>query len=230
MKLGAGIVVVGCLVATTARADMIGPGEKSVKLSIQVDATVPAGKALIIANTFRGADIVVPNTVTPVEWHPLGGDLQIKLVAKAEADKLPPLRENLDRDAIKPIAAKGVDCGPAFAGIRTISDSSPATSVRWTYRVTIDGDKCSSERVRMEYLDKDDKAVAAPGTTDIPPPSPPDVKAAPTKAEPAKTEPPAKAEAAPKAAAGGCGCTTTTAPTAGLGVFVLGLLLRRRRG
>lgn len=222
-------MVVGCLVATTARADMIGPGLKSVKLSIQVDATVPDGKALILANTFRGADLVVPNTVTPVEWHPLGGDLQIRLLARSEADKIPPLRDKLDRNSVAPIAAKGVVCGPAFAGVRTISDTSPAAEVRWTYRATVTGDTCSAELVRTDYLDKDGKVVPAPGNTDIPPPSLPDVKAAPDpKDAAAKTDAPVKAEPAPPAPASS-GCRTTGVPPAGLGVLIVGLLLRRRR-
>lgn len=232
MKLRAGIMVIGLLWSTTASADMLGPGEKGVKLSIQVDATVPAGKTLILANTFRGADIITPGAVTPVEWHPLGGDLQIKLLATAEADKLPPLRER--RDDVKPITDKATACGAAFPGVRTISDTSPASEVRWTFRATVNGDACTAELVRMDYLDPAGTAVAAPGNTNIPPPTPPSIQSPPTKTEtppPATPEPPVKADApkpeATKAEASGCNIATP--PIGGLGVILVGLLLRRRR-
>jgi len=235
MKLRAGIMVIGLLGSTTARADLLGPGEKGVKLSIQVDATVPAGKTLILANTFRGADLIKPGTVTPVEWHPMGGDLQIKLLATAEADKIPPLREKLEREGVKPIADKATACGAAFPGVRTISDTSPASEVRWTFRATVNGDACTAELVRMDYLDPAGKVVAAPGNTNIPPPTPPSIQALPTKTEtppPTSPEPPIKADA-PKPEATkteASGCNMATPPIGGLGVILIGLLLRRRRG
>lgn len=228
MQLRASIVAIGWLWATTASADMLGPGQKGVKLSIQVDATVPAGKTLILVNTFRGADLVAPNAVNKVEWHPMGGDMQLRLLASAEADKIPPLREKLDRDGVKPIADKGKACGAAFPGVRTISDTSPAEEVRWTFRASITGDDCKAELVRTDYLDGAGKPVAAPGNTDIPPPSPPDVTPAPSKEAPAKVEAPAKTEAkadAPKTEASGC----SVAAPAPAGLVLLGLLALRRR-
>mgnify|MGYP000116600957 CR=1 FL=1 len=235
MKLRAGLTAVLFLSSTAAHADMLALGEKGVKLSIQVDAAVPAGKALILANTFRGADVIPANTATTVEWHPLGGDLQIKLVASADADKLAPLRENLDRDAIKPISAKGIACGAPFPGIRTISETNPAEEVRWTYRATITGNKCSSELVKTEYLDAAGKPVAAPANTDIPPPSPPLIQPVPTKTdEPAKTDTKVVTDTkieAPKAEApkaeSGCRLAAPSPPLAL--VMLLGLTLRRRR-
>jgi len=225
MHLRTSIVAIGWLWATTASADMLGPGEKGVKLSIQVDGAVPAGKTLILVNTFRGADLITPNTVSKVEWHPMGGEMQLRLLASAEADKITPLRDNLDRDGVKPIADKGKACGAAFPGVRTISDENPAEEVRWTFTATITGDDCKAELVRTEYLDGAGKLVAAPGNTDIPPPSPPDLKAVPTKVEPAKVEP-AKVDA-PKTESSGC----TVAAPAPAGLIVLfALLLRRRRG
>lgn len=234
MKLRAALMMLVCLGATAVRADMLGPGEKGVKLSIQVDATVPAGKTLILANTFRGADVLAANAVTPIEWHPLGGDLQIKLVATAEADRLAPLRDNLDRDAIKPIAAKALACGAPFPGVRTISDRSPADEVRWTYRATITGATCSAELVKTEYLDAAGKPVTAPGNTDIPPPSPPDIKPAepreaPARPEAPKLDPPQRTEpqkTEPQKTESGC---RLAAPSSGLGVLLLALTLRRRR-
>jgi len=226
MQLRASIVAIGWLWATTASADLLGPGEKGVKLSIQVDGTVPAGKTLILANTFRGADLITPNTVSKVEWHPMGGEMQLRLLASAEADKIPALREKLDRDGIKPISDKGKACGAAFRGVRTISDTNPAEEVRWTFTATITGDDCKAELVRTDYLDGAGKPVAAPGNTDIPPPSPP--APAPAKAEPAKVETPAATPAKTDAPKTESGCNIAAPAPAGL-VVLFALLLRRRR-
>jgi hypothetical protein len=226
MKLRAGVTAIVWLWSTTASADALGPGEKGVKLSIQVDATVPAGKTLILANTFRGADLITPGGVTPVEWHPMGGDLQIKILAAAEADKIRPLREKLDRDGVKPIADKATACGAAFPGVRTLVNSS-ASEVRLTLRATVTGDACTAELVRTEYLDPAGEPVAAPGNTNIPPPTPPSIQTPPTT-----PDPPVKADA-PKPEATkteASGCNISTMPLGGLGVILVGLLLRRRRG
>lgn len=228
MQLRASIVAIGWLWATTASADLLGPGEKGVKLSIQVDGTVPAGKALILVNTFRGADLITPNTVSKVEWHPMGGEMQLRLLASAEADKIPALREKLDRDGIKPISDKGKACGAAFRGVRTISDTNPAEEVRWTFTATITGDDCKAELVRTDYLDGAGKPVAAPGNTDIPPPSPPGIQPAPAKAEPAKVETPAATPAKTDTPRTESGCSIAAPAPAGL-VVLFALLLRRRR-
>lgn len=182
--------------ATAARADELGPGEKGVALSIRVDAEVPAGKALILANTFRGADKVWPGQVTAVDWHPMAGDMQLYLVDAAEADRVGVGVG--EREQSVAVVAAGKPCGGAFPGIRTIPHASPASEVRWTLRATITGDACSARLVGLEYLDASGKPID-PGAVDRKPITPPDLqapaKAEPTKAEPAKAEP-AKAEPA----------------------------------
>lgn len=225
--------MVGLLFATGARADMLGPGEKGVKLMVQVDATVPADKVLIIDHTFRGADVVTPGALTRLEWHPLGGEMQVKMIARAEADKLAPLREKLEREAIAAIVGKAVSCtGKSFPGVRTISDTSPAEEARLIVTASVTGDTCTAELTRTDYVDKDGKPVSAPGNTDIPPPAPPTppakVEPAPVKTD-AKSSAPAKPEAA-KTESGGCASIAADQPTAGLALLCLGLLLRRRRG
>lgn len=188
----AGVLAVGA----TAHADELGPGEKGVSLSIRVDAEVPAGKGLILANTFRGADKVWTGQVTAVSWHPMSGDMQLYLVDAAEREKL----GGLGREEAAAVVAAGKACGGAFPGIRTIPDTSPASEVRWTLRATISGDGCSAQLVGLEYLDANGKAVD-PGPVDRKPITPPDLKAADaTKAAPAE---PVKA-AAPPETKGGC--------------------------
>lgn len=229
MKLHACVVVAGLLIASSVRADMLGPGEKGVKLTIQVDATgVPADKVLIIDHTFRGADIVTPGGVSELEWHPLGGEMQIKLIAKSEADKLAPLRAGLEREKIAPITAKAVACGPTFPGVRTIPDSSPADEARIVVRAGVTGDACTAELVRTDYFDKDGKPVAAPGDSAIPPPAPPVRKPAPAP-EPAPAKPDPAPATTPAPATSGCNSASTSLPPLGLAALALGLLLRRRR-
>src|SRR5690606_9454463 len=103
------------------------------------DAEVPAGKALILANTFRGADVITPGEVQKVEWHPLGGQMQLRLVDAADTATLLAAREDLDRDTIRPIADKAAKCGDEIEGVRTVPEDEPYDEVRWSYRVTFDG-------------------------------------------------------------------------------------------
>lgn len=221
MKLRARLTILALsTLATTARADMIDEGYKSVRNSIQVNITVPAGKTLVLANTSDGAKILEPDTVNQVSWHPLGGDLQIKLVASDKAEKLPALVEKHDYDAIKKIVDHGIACGAAFPGERVIKDSSPAEEVRWTYRAILNNrDTCIAELLRTEYLDESGKVVTAPVDTTVPLPGIPVGAPKPTRPAPARPE-------APKPESG---CNTTGAPTSSLALLLLGARLRRRR-
>jgi hypothetical protein len=58
----AGCVAAIVLGVSTASADILPPGSKSVRLSIHVDAEIPPGKTLVLAHTFRGADAVSSTT------------------------------------------------------------------------------------------------------------------------------------------------------------------------
>jgi MYXO-CTERM domain-containing protein len=222
-----------------ARADMLPEGYKGVKLSIHVDATVPAGKALILDHTFRGADVIVPGTTQQVEWHPLGGPMQLRLIPADKTKTIETARTNLDRDAVRPIADAGAVCHEPFQGVRTIPDTSPAEEVRWTYRVTVDGDKCTAELVHQQYLSKTGEVVEKPADPNaIPPPTPiaPPAPPAPTKVADAKTDAPAKTDAAPTKTAdssapkaAGCGCDVDGQAPGLAALALVGLALRRRR-
>ena len=123
------------LAGAHAHADMVADGEKGVKLSIHVDAQVPAGKLLVLANTFRGADIIKPGEDQAIEWHPMAGAMQLRMISDKDAGKLAALREALDRDKAQKLIQSGAVCAPPFDGIRTISDTLLAAEIRWTYRV-----------------------------------------------------------------------------------------------
>jgi hypothetical protein len=213
------------LAPAAAHADMIGPGEKGVKHSIKVEAAVPAGKALVLANTFQGADPVTPGTVQEFGHHPMiGGDPELVLLDAAEAAKIPPLREGLDRDRIKPIVDRGTRCGAAFKPPRTISDKLAAVELRWSFRVDFAGG-CKATQTAYEGIDGAG-AVVAPEQAALP--SPLDVQTAPpqpTKVAP-ETKVEAKAEAKPAEKTGMC---SVGAPAPGLALLGLLALRRRRR-
>lgn len=213
--------------AGMARADVLPDGEKGVRLSIAVEAAVPEGKALILANTFRGADVLKPGEVAKVEWHPLGGEMQIKLIDAADVPAILTAREALDRDTIRPMAERGKACAPPFPGVRTVPETEPYDEIRWHYRVAFSGSGCTAELLRTEQL-------AAAKDPDEPPPPP--AEPLPEAPEPPAAPPPAAAATPPAAppakASGGCGCSTGENPGAGLlGLALLGLVGgRRRRG
>lgn len=221
-------LLVATTAATTVRADELGPGEKGVWLLLRVEADVPADRALILTNTFQGADAVTPGQEMPISWHPSRGDLQLATIYTSEAAKLPALRAAFDFDAIGVISSRSIRCGGAFAGIRTLPDTSPAATIRWTFRVSFNGAACKAEKVGVEYLDGGGKVVDPGDIREREPPiTPPDLQAGakePVKVE-AKTE--AKSDpASPPASSGGC---NVGGPGAGLaGLVLLGWRRRRR--
>ncbi|WP_434418043.1 MYXO-CTERM sorting domain-containing protein [Nannocystis pusilla] len=217
-----------------ARADLLPDGHKGVELSIRVDAQVPSGKALVLANTFEGGTVIVPGTDQKIGWHPLGGEMQLRLVAAGEVDKIKTAGADLDRDKIKPLLAAAAVCAPPFAGVRTIVDTSPAVEVRWTWRATIDGNKCSAELVKQEYLDATGKVVPAPGPAEPPKPINAPLADAPSPTAPPAPAPapaPVKAEGPPaaKAQESAGGCDAGGSAPGGLAGLALVWLLRRRR-
>ena len=113
--------------ASAAHADLVPNGQKSVKLAIRVDGDVPADKALVLARTFRGADVLSTGKVLPVEWHPMAGAMGLVMIDAASAAKIEDLRKNMDRDALKKITEGGVSCSPPIecpsisaSGARTV--------------------------------------------------------------------------------------------------------------
>ncbi len=238
MKTAAVVAFALVVVGSAARADVLPPNAKGVTLSIRVDAQVPAGKLLIIANTFRGADIVKPNGVEPLEWHPLGGSMQIMMVGASEAKGIDEARKSFDRDAFTALKKRASVCGPVFDGVRTLPDTSPADEVRWTWSVTFAGGKCSAKLVSQSFLDKSGNAVDPDGgapapanasaATTAPPPPLPAPPPPPAQAVPAPA--PAPPPAAPSKS--GCGaCDVGHAPAGGAPALLLlaPLLWRRRR-
>lgn len=191
------------LVASAAQADVIPSGQKGVRLSIRVDAEpAPAGKVLVLAHTWRGADRVEPGKVMPVDWHPMIGGLQFVLVDAAAAKQLDALTAR-DRDKANALTDAGLKCGGAFSGVRTIEESSKADEIRWYYRVTFTPEGCDAKRVRSEQLAEDGTLVSSEGEA-----------------------PPRR----PRGGCGACGMARESAPPLGsLSLFGLLFALRKRR-
>lgn len=196
------------LTSHEARGDVISSGEKRVKLTIRVEADVPTGQTLLLGNTFRAIDVIQPGKVAPVEWHPLGGSLQIVAVPSSSVmANVEELRQNLDRRALKAVFTQGKPCHEAFDGFRTVPITAPADEIRWNYKVTFAGNACTAMLVSMEFFDKAGKAVTGADVADLPlgvpgvpsnsPRTPKDPHPDPTPEPIAGSEPVAK---------GACGC------------------------
>jgi hypothetical protein len=199
-----------------AHADLVPDGEKSVKLAIRVDGDVPVGQTIVLGHTFRGIDVIKPGpTAAPVEWHPLGGQMQLAAVpSSAVMANVEQLRQDLKRNELDAVFKQGKPCHAEFQGIRTVPRSAPADTVQWNYRVAFSGDKCTATLVSMQFFDKSGAEVAA---TDIPhlpanvfvgpPEKAPAAPANPAPAaEPAKTSPPTTSSEPSQVPKGACGC------------------------
>ena len=230
------------LLAGAARADILPDGHKGVKLSIRVDAEVPAGKALILAHTFRAIDVIQPGTVAQVEWHPMGGQMVIMTVpATSLTSKVEEQRKSLEREPLEAIAKGGTPCHGGFDGVRTVPISAPADEVRWNYKVTFSGDACTATLAKMEFFDKTGKPVEGTDVPGVPSSAaaapPPTGSAAGTAAQTASPATSAAGSTPGEVPKGACGCEIGPGARtggAGTGLFAaLGFFLaasRRRKG
>jgi MYXO-CTERM domain-containing protein len=222
------------LVSASASADLVPNGFKSVRLSIQVDAQVPEGRTLVLANTFRGADVLTTGGVEQVEWHPMGGEMRVVSLSAEAAKEIAKLSgPGADRDAMKQLLAKGQDCSKPFAGVRTLPDSNPADEVRWRFRISFKGDSCQTDEFATQYLSKDGKVVGT-GADDTKKPTTPAAPAAVAPGAASKPEAPQAPAPQVQPTKSGCGSCSVGAPQLGdqwsaLAMFAFGLALSRRR-
>jgi len=227
------------LYGSDAAADMLPEGAKGVKLSIQVDADPPSGKAIVLGGTFKGAMVLTAGEVAPVAWHPMAGDLQLHLVDQAIADKIGPLREAMDRDRISALLGSTPACGGSFSGVRTLPESEPADEIRWVYKLGATADGCESSLEKMIFLDASGTSVKGPGgeaavvleLASKDPEGAPKAAAKPAAEDgsAAKSGEPAP-ESTPRTSGSGCGCVSVRGEGApAVGLFVLALLVGRRR-
>ncbi|MBK8252356.1 MAG: hypothetical protein IPK82_06770 [Polyangiaceae bacterium] len=157
------------LISGEAHADIIADGYKPVKLTISVEADVPAGQALILAHTFRGLDMVESRRVAEVEWHPMGGPMRIMaLPTSAVNPKVEELRKDRDSKALQPMIASAKPCHEPFDGIRVIPDKSAADEVRWHYKVTFSGENCTAVLTGMSFYNKKGDRVDGTGVPGVP--------------------------------------------------------------
>lgn len=169
-NVAATIPLVLALVAShDARADVISEGYKSVKLSMRVEADVPAGQTLLLGHTFRAIDVIKPGATERIEWHPLGGKLQIVSVpSSAVMANVEELRADLKRKELMAVFQQGKPCHEAFSGYRTILRTSPADVIHWNFKVTFAAGGCTATITSMEFFDKEGKAVTGAGIPDLP--------------------------------------------------------------
>lgn len=214
------------LASAGARADILPPGEKAVKLSIRVDGEIAAGKALVLDHTFRGADVIPTGKVVPVEWHPMGGPMRLVLLDTDAATKIEKARETMERDTIKGLTSAATPCSEPFQGVRTVPSTSEAAEVRWTFTVKVEGTSCTGTLVRTEQLTKDGTVVSA---------TPSSAPTAPVVPAVSKTSAPTSSPAAPPsppASKSGCSIGANgDAEGGGFALLVLGAIaaLKKRR-
>jgi hypothetical protein len=196
--------------ATAVHADIVPRGYQSVRSSIRVEAEVPAGKALVLANTFRGADVLQPGATAPVAWHPLHGPMRLVLVDAKDVPALAAARTPQSREQATKITDRGISCGEPFQGVRTVPATSPVREIRWIYRVAAAGGTCQATLLLTEELDDAgrpvsgaDAAAPADGAASADSPA--------STGQPASTAPPGSASPSPAAAPppkSGCGACT----------------------
>ncbi|MEZ4220426.1 MAG: MYXO-CTERM sorting domain-containing protein [Polyangiaceae bacterium] len=229
------------LCASTASADLIPSGFKSVKLSIQVEAQVPEGRALLLANTFQGASVITGSEVQSVDWHPMAGDMRLISVSAADAEEVKKLSSpGANREKLKAIFARAQNCSEPIQGVRTLPESNPADEVRWRFRVSFKGASCQTDESATLYLNKEGKIVGtaikngaraeSPVAPNADTPAP--VASSPSPATPTSAPPPAAPPA--KSGCGSCVVGSASGPagadwTAIAAAAALALLRRRRR-
>lgn len=192
------------LTSQDIRADMIPSGEKAVKSFIRVEAEVPSGQTLLLGHTFQGIDVITPGVVAQVDWHPLGGLMQIVAVPSSSVmANVEQARKNPDRRPLLALFQQGKPCHEPFAGFRTVPKSAPADVIRWNYKVTFVGDACKATLVSMEFFDESGKSVAGTDIYDLPLGVPGVPSNAPRRPREPDFEP--EPEPPPKAK-GACGC------------------------
>jgi hypothetical protein len=199
------VAVVALVVAastTGARADIVPAGWKSVRLSLRVDAEVPAGQAIVLRNTMHGADVLTPGETSRVVWHPLQGPMQLMAIDARTADMVRPLADAgaQYREAVLKLTAGGRPCGAPFEGVRTVPAAAPEREIRWIYRVELSAEGCAATLVRTEKFGADGGLVSPD------PEGPPDAAAAAPSAEPSSSPPPAAADTRAPSAKRGCSC------------------------
>ncbi len=223
------------LFSTTASADLIPDGFRSVKLSIQVDAEVPKGRVLVLANTFRGANVLPVGKVEKVSWHPMAGEMRVVSLAESDAQELTKAAgPRIEPAILKQILAKGKACSDPFPGVRTVPKTNPAHEVRWRFRISFKGDSCQADEFATQYLSKDGQIVGSGSDNTEKPTKPTAPKPVVASKQPAT--PPAAPTTAPtpQPKKSGCGSCQVGAPSpAPLSALAMvgltGFALRRRK-
>lgn len=207
------------LASSGVSADMIGPGHKPAKGSIQVSANLPEDRAVLLGNTFEGATRITPGAPVQISWHPLHGKLELVLADTSQLEALKSLPSGEGR--LEKLHKLTTPCAEPFEGVRTVKISEPYDEVRWYYDVKLDGDKCTGTLTRTAYL-SDGKEISTDAAAPVATPS---ASAVPQGSASPKT--PSK-----PAASSGCGaCTVGRSRPGALWMLLplLGLVRRRAR-
>lgn len=197
------------LCTTPARADVIPSGYKGVKLSIEVEADVPEGHALLLLNTFDGFTRLVPGKTIKVGWHPMAGEMQLVRATTAQVAAIEAIgKEPRGDERMAKMQAQSKPCSEPFDGVRTVKDTERYDEVRWHYTVSLDGQACKSELVRTSYLaDGDEVKPVSSAAPSAEPSGTSEAKAADRPEAPAPKPASSCAVAAPSGESNGAAAT-----------------------
>jgi hypothetical protein len=187
------VVLVVALVPVGARADLPPSNGKRIETSIRVDGELPAGKALVLDNTFEGADPIPVGVAVGFRDGRHGDRAQLFLVGASAIPRIDELRYAHDGDGIDAILGHRM-CGSPFEVNNVIAFDSPVVERRYNLAFTVVDDRCVARLVSVELIDAAQQVIGPdPEVTIVAPPEPspappPTVTAEPQAANPSATE------------------------------------------
>ncbi len=210
-------VLLSMLFAASAAAD-VAPRRPRAERLISVTASVPKGRAFVLAPTSRGAMVIEPGTPQRLHPHPMGGDMRLHLVSEQVAGEIDTLRAHNKRFEI----AELVTSGEACRGGSIAADASAQVDARWLATVSFEGASCVVKAERVARFEADATPPAQP------------TKASPASAtpeRPAAPERPSSADKSEPVEERGAGLCRVDGSRDGVGVVaLLGLMLLAGRG
>ena len=161
------VVGVVMLAPAVVRADIMPPHVKPAKEMVLVEAEVPPGQALVVVNTWRGIDIVLPGVPMPISGSPRDGAMFLKLISAADLPAQPQPRRGQDGfDRVLAVRSLGQACSGSFTGYRYFPERTAADSVTWVFDVTITGTTCDGVLRAQEFRDRAG-ALVEPGDLSV---------------------------------------------------------------
>jgi len=190
------------LTPATAQADALRHGTKGITTLIRLEATVPAGKVLVLGSLGEYAERVEPGKDVQVHHSNRQDPPKLFLLSEPEAATIiaeaAPPRDEAEASGKEPTPAEikarveakkqrrqqldeqaqafnraGALCADSIERTRAAPDTSAYDTIRMHYAVKIDGASCSATVAKKEYLTAAGAVVAGPDGEPAAPPTAP---------------------------------------------------------